>query len=346
MTFKIIGKVHDMTNCTVFSNVKGSYPPSEDITINFEHNGEVSTTSRDWVGLFRCGWTSIREHDTFEWVPRPIDEYNVSDCKVVFSGRLLPRADDGQRYEFCYIDRYGVSRGSSRPFVITKTTRIETVAVEPKGKRESCMLGKPHAVYYFIHPTEGKAGSAPTSRQSNGMKLDVESHGDVEGDGFSGRTMDTESGHVHADSDDERLISMEVHAATFNDKIHQLEMSMQLLSDDNILLRERVRSNDCDMSALMKTQDDEKALRLITEQQLLATQQELSSVRLSQTSPSLKRSFGRPAVFDKNSVYLPMQITSSIRSSPLLRQCPYCNVNFPANMLKTDVEGHVLTHLL
>ena len=136
MTF---GKVHDMTNCTVFSNVEGSYPPNEDIVINFERNGEVSTTSRDWVGLFRCEWTSIREYHTFEWVPRPIDEYNVSDCKVVFSGRHLPSADDGQSYEFCYIGRDNASRGSSRPFVITKTTNIETVAMDainvfgPKG---------------------------------------------------------------------------------------------------------------------------------------------------------------------------------------------------------------------
>ena len=191
-----------------------------------------------------------------------------------------------------------------------------------------------------------KTGSAPTSRRSDRMSLLVESHGNIEGDGVRGLALDVESGPVHTDGYDERLISMEEHAAASSDKIHQLEMCMQQLSADNVLLRERVRSNDCDMSALMKTQNDEKALRLMTEQQLLATQQELSSVRLSQTSTSLERRFGRPAVFDKNSVHLPKQIASSDRSSPLVRQCPFCNVNFPAHMLKTDVEGHVLTHLL
>ena len=345
---------YNMTDCTVFSNVDGnSYPPNKDIANNFEHNGERSPNSRDWVGLFRCGWTSIRDYHTFEWLPRPTDDDNVFGRKVVFSGRHLPHTDDGQSYEFCYIDRCGVLRGSSRPFVFTKANHNESIAVdvlEVVGPAVS--TGELHAkgkrVYLFSHPAELKTSE-------DGINLNAESHEaeNANGDVIKGRTRDA-SGSAFTNGEEETLVSMEMHAATFSDNIRQLEMGMRHLWEDNMLLRERVRSTEGELSALKKKLDDEKALRLMTEQQLLATQQELSSVRLFQTSPSLTRSFARPAVVDKNSVrdiisdsvYLPKPITTSGRSSPLARQCPFCKVNFPAHMLKTDVEGHVLTHLL
>ena len=123
-----------MTNCVVFSNVRSIYPPNEDVVINFERKGDVSPnySTRDWVGLFRCGWTSIRDYHTFEWVPQPTGNGSVSFFQVSFPGRRLPYADDGKTYEFCYIDHYDVLRGSSIPFVFTKATgrRSDVVAVD------------------------------------------------------------------------------------------------------------------------------------------------------------------------------------------------------------------------
>ena len=105
----------------LFLNSDESYPPHEDVEVRVKRRADGTASSRDWIGLFRCGWISVtRDYVTFEWVPGPTDWENGC-CKVVFSGRRLPR-DDGQNYQFCYVSREGALQGSSRPFRFTITT--------------------------------------------------------------------------------------------------------------------------------------------------------------------------------------------------------------------------------
>lgn len=117
----------------VFLGVRSSYPPSEDVEVRFKRKDKTTLNSRDWVGLFRVGWTSGRDYYTFEWAPMPVKkEDELSDFKLVFSSRRLPQ-DDGLIYQFCYINRDGTLYGSSPPFRFTKASNSsETVAVIDK----------------------------------------------------------------------------------------------------------------------------------------------------------------------------------------------------------------------
>ncbi|KAL5509777.1 hypothetical protein EMCRGX_G005200, partial [Ephydatia muelleri] len=123
-------------DCIMFLNVPKAYIPQEDLTVRFERKKDVVAGTRDWVGLFRVGWTSIRDYYTFEWAPTTSD--NPADNKVVFSGRRLP-PDDGCFYQFCYVSREGVMRGASVPFQFTKAgcdlnlDDVETVDVVEEG---------------------------------------------------------------------------------------------------------------------------------------------------------------------------------------------------------------------
>ena len=123
----------------VFLNVPKAYLPQEDLTVRFERSKDLPVGTRDWVGLFRVGWTTTRDYYTFEWAPTPSgDTADNTNNKIVFSGRRLP-PDDGCFYQFCYVSREGVMRGASGPFQFTKAAPglnlddVESVDVVEEG---------------------------------------------------------------------------------------------------------------------------------------------------------------------------------------------------------------------
>ena len=117
----------------VFQSVPGSYRPGENISVVYSVEAALSTHQRDWIGLFRVGWTSNRDYYTFEWAPKKGDEEGRREISVKFSGTRLP-PDDGHFYQFCYVSRNGMVRGASRPFQFTKESTskddLELVEVE------------------------------------------------------------------------------------------------------------------------------------------------------------------------------------------------------------------------
>lgn len=114
-------------SAVIFNNVPECYPPDREIECRYTIKRSVKPNSRDWVGLFKVGWQSSREHYTYEWSPMP----NIQDGeegrpianRVVFRKRYLPKADD-EFYQFCYVTYAGDVRGASVPFQI-KTKPIE-----------------------------------------------------------------------------------------------------------------------------------------------------------------------------------------------------------------------------
>ena len=98
-----------------FRGIQRSYPPGEEMAVLYviDPGSEVKTSKRDWVGLFRVGWTSSRDYYTFEWAPQPDAETNEG-C-VTFAGRRLP-PEDGHFYQLCFVGRDGAVRGASAPF--------------------------------------------------------------------------------------------------------------------------------------------------------------------------------------------------------------------------------------
>ena len=119
-------------SAVIFNNVPECYPPDRDIECRYTIKSSVKPNSRDWIGLFKVGWQSSREHFTYEWSPMP----SIQDGergkpianRVVFRLRYLPKADD-EFYQFCYVTYAGDVRGASVPFQI-KTKPIEQEELE------------------------------------------------------------------------------------------------------------------------------------------------------------------------------------------------------------------------
>lgn len=119
-------------SAVIFNNVPECYPPDREIERRYTIKSSVKPNSRDWIGLFKVGWQSSREHYTYEWSPfrniqngeqgRPVSN------RVVFRERYLPKADD-EFYQFCYVTYAGDVRGASVPFQI-KTRPFEQEELE------------------------------------------------------------------------------------------------------------------------------------------------------------------------------------------------------------------------
>lgn len=94
-----------------FTGVLKNYPPGEKLEVAYTLSDDLIAASRDWVGLFRVGWSSSRDYYTFEWAPAPTDKKG----SVIFAGRRLP-PQDKHFYQFCYVSSDGRVRGASSPF--------------------------------------------------------------------------------------------------------------------------------------------------------------------------------------------------------------------------------------
>ncbi|XP_007259170.3 calcium-binding and coiled-coil domain-containing protein 2 [Astyanax mexicanus] len=101
----------------VFMDVPRSYPPSTPVKCSFTVTGELIPTSKDWIGVFKVGWNSTQKYYNYVWVEPPLENDGTEPLKleVAFSEYYLPK-DDGEFYQFCYVDSGGQVRGASTPF--------------------------------------------------------------------------------------------------------------------------------------------------------------------------------------------------------------------------------------
>nr|XP_015817915.2 calcium-binding and coiled-coil domain-containing protein 2 isoform X2 [Nothobranchius furzeri] len=101
----------------VFIDIPQAYPRSAPITCRFTLNAALQPSSRDWVGIFKVGWSSAKDYHTFVWV-EPTEDPEASQRitrQAVFKEYYLPK-DEIEFYQFCYIDSVGQVRGASTPF--------------------------------------------------------------------------------------------------------------------------------------------------------------------------------------------------------------------------------------
>ncbi|KAJ7987563.1 hypothetical protein DPEC_G00327780 [Dallia pectoralis] len=72
---------------------------------------------RDWVGIFKVGWSSTKDYHTFVWVDSSAGHEGQQPIiqQVFFTAYYLPK-DDAEFYQFCYVDSTGLVRGASTPF--------------------------------------------------------------------------------------------------------------------------------------------------------------------------------------------------------------------------------------
>lgn len=120
-------------SAVIFNNVSECYPPDRDIECRYTIKRSVKPRSRDWIGFFKVGWQSSREHYTYEWSPMPNiqngEQGKPVANKVVFRHRYLPKADD-EFYQFCYVTYAGDVRGASVPFQIKTKPAMDQEELE------------------------------------------------------------------------------------------------------------------------------------------------------------------------------------------------------------------------
>ncbi|TRZ00349.1 hypothetical protein DNTS_002866, partial [Danionella cerebrum] len=98
----------------VFNDVPQSYPPNKSVICTYTITGALEPDSRDWIGVFKVGWNSTQQYFNYVWVePRPSE--HVGPQQVLFKESYLPK-DDGEFYQFCYVDSAAHVKGASTPF--------------------------------------------------------------------------------------------------------------------------------------------------------------------------------------------------------------------------------------
>ncbi|XP_054898648.1 calcium-binding and coiled-coil domain-containing protein 2 [Poeciliopsis prolifica] len=112
----------------VFIDIPHSYPPSSPITCRFTLNAAFQPNPRDWVGIFKVGWSSTKDYHTFVWVEAVHDAQQTEMRQAVFKEYYLPK-DEIEFYQFCYIDSSGQVRGASTPFCFRNPSEQNTESI-------------------------------------------------------------------------------------------------------------------------------------------------------------------------------------------------------------------------
>ncbi|KAM3928523.1 tax1-binding protein 1 [Leptodactylus fuscus] len=126
----------------IFQNVAKSYLPSAPLECHYTLTQYIHPHPKDWVGIFKVGWSTARDYYTFLWSPMP--ENYVADstrnCVLTFQGYYLPN-DDGEFYQFCYVTHKGEIRGASTPFQFRTSSPVdELLTMEDEGHSDMLVV--------------------------------------------------------------------------------------------------------------------------------------------------------------------------------------------------------------
>ncbi|XP_044066942.1 calcium-binding and coiled-coil domain-containing protein 1 isoform X3 [Siniperca chuatsi] len=121
-----------------FRNVGCSYFPQSRVDCHYTLSSQHNWASNDWIGLFKVGWSSVKDYHTFVWALAPADYQEGTDvnCCVHFQASYLPKPSS-QEYEFVYIDAKGEVGSRSSKFTFCAPKPLEdlvTLEEEPHGE--------------------------------------------------------------------------------------------------------------------------------------------------------------------------------------------------------------------
>uniref|UniRef100_A0A8C6TSQ6 SKICH domain-containing protein n=1 Tax=Neogobius melanostomus TaxID=47308 RepID=A0A8C6TSQ6_9GOBI len=72
----------------VFTNVPRSYPTSTSVICHYTVTAAFQPHRRDWVGIFKVGWSSAKDYHTFVWAEPCLDSTGKETLakQAVFKG--------------------------------------------------------------------------------------------------------------------------------------------------------------------------------------------------------------------------------------------------------------------
>ncbi|KAJ6666544.1 hypothetical protein lerEdw1_020267 [Lerista edwardsae] len=126
----------------IFQNVAKSYLPNVHLECHYTLTPYIRPHQKDWVGIFKVGWSTARDYYTFLWSPMPENyvEGSTVNCVLSFQGYYLPN-DDGEFYQFCYVTHKGEIRGASTPFQFRTTSPVEELlTMEDEGNSDMLVV--------------------------------------------------------------------------------------------------------------------------------------------------------------------------------------------------------------
>ncbi|XP_066051301.1 tax1-binding protein 1 isoform X3 [Chamaea fasciata] len=126
----------------IFQNVAKSYLPNTHLECHYTLTQFIHPHQKDWVGIFKVGWSTARDYYTFLWSPMPENyvEGATVNCVLTFQGYYLPN-DDGEFYQFCYVTYKGEIRGASTPFQFRTSSPVEELlTMEDEGNSDMLVV--------------------------------------------------------------------------------------------------------------------------------------------------------------------------------------------------------------
>ncbi|XP_064023087.1 tax1-binding protein 1 isoform X2 [Pogoniulus pusillus] len=126
----------------IFQNVAKSYLPNTHLECHYTLTQFIHPHQKDWVGIFKVGWSTARDYYTFLWSPMPENyvEGSTVNCVLTFQGYYLPN-DDGEFYQFCYVTHRGEIRGASTPFQFRTSSPVEELlTMEDEGNSDMLVV--------------------------------------------------------------------------------------------------------------------------------------------------------------------------------------------------------------
>ncbi|XP_021393863.2 tax1-binding protein 1 isoform X2 [Lonchura striata] len=126
----------------IFQNVAKSYLPNTHLECHYTLTQFIHPHQKDWVGIFKVGWSTSRDYYTFLWSPMPENyvEGSTVNCVLTFQGYYLPN-DDGEFYQFCYVTYKGEIRGASTPFQFRTSSPVEELlTMEDEGNSDMLVV--------------------------------------------------------------------------------------------------------------------------------------------------------------------------------------------------------------
>ncbi|XP_030406709.1 tax1-binding protein 1 isoform X2 [Gopherus evgoodei] len=126
----------------IFQNVAKSYLPNVHLECHYTLTQYIQPHQKDWVGIFKVGWSTARDYYTFLWSPMPENYVEGSTVNSVlsFQGYYLPN-DDGEFYQFCYVTHKGEIRGASTPFQFRTSSPVEELlTMEDEGNSDMLVV--------------------------------------------------------------------------------------------------------------------------------------------------------------------------------------------------------------
>ncbi|KAG7499814.1 hypothetical protein JOB18_000443 [Solea senegalensis] len=125
----------------IFQNVGKSFLPQAPLECRYTLTPYITPHPKDWVGIFKVGWSTARDYYTFLWSPMP-ENYEPGSTvhrTVVFQGYYVPKSD-GEFYQFCYVTHAGDIRGASTPFQFRSATPTEELLTVTEDDSNSDIL--------------------------------------------------------------------------------------------------------------------------------------------------------------------------------------------------------------